>query len=76
MDFFQGNSPLNCIYFRLENEPPETETLSGVFFQSQSSTTGNVVPEAHVPASAVYSPQSATSEVDVNAYAEAMVQHM
>ena len=35
-----------------------------------------VMPGVLAPASAFYSPQSVTSEVDVNSYAEAMVQHL
>ena len=76
MDCFQGSSLPNFDSFCLENHPPEDETLPVVPPQLQSSTTGNTASEIPVPASNLYSPQSVTSEVDVNAYAEAMVQRM
>ena len=72
----QGSIPPSFISFRLENQPPETETLPDVYSQSQSSTTGNTVPEPQIPVGTLYCPQSATNQVDVNAYAEGKVQHM
>ena len=76
MDSFQGSSPPNFISFCLENYPPEDETLPADPPQLQSPTTGNTVPEIHAPTSALYSPQSVTSEADINSYAEAMVQRL
>ena len=75
MDFFQGSSPPNFI-FCLENCPPEDEILPADPPHLQSSTTGNTAPEILAPASAFSSPQSVTSEVDVNSFAEAMVPRM
>ena len=76
MDFFQGSSPPNFISFCLENYPPEDQTLPAGPSQTQPPITRDVAPEVLASASAFYSPQSATSEVDVNSYAEAMVQHL
>ena len=76
MDFFQGSSPPNFISFCLENYPPEDETMPAGPPQTQPSATRDVLPEILAPASAFYSPQSVTSEVDVKSYAEAMVQHL
>ena len=76
MDFFQGSSPPNFISFCLENYPPEDQTLPAGPSQTQPPMTRDVIPEVLASASAFYSPQSATSEVDVNSYADAMVQHL
>ena len=76
MDFFQGSSPPNFISFCSENYPPEDQTLPADPSQTQPSITRDVVPEVLASASAFYSPQSATSEVDVNSYAGAIVQHL
>ena len=76
MDFFQGSLPPNFISFCLENYPPEDQTWPAGPSQTQPSITRDVVPEVLASASAFYSPQSVTSEVDVNSYAEAMVQHL
>ena len=76
MDFFQGSSPPNFISFCLENYLPEDQTLPTGPSQTQPPITRDVAPEVLASASAFYSPQSATSEVDVNSYAEAMVQHL
>ena len=76
MDFFQGSSSPNFISFCLENYPPEDQTLPAGPSQTQPSRTRDVVPEVPASASAFYSPQSVISEVDVNSYAEAMLQHL
>ena len=76
MDFIQGSSPANFISFCLEISPPEDETLPAVTPQLQSSTTGNTAPAIPAQDSAFYSPQNVTSKVDVNTYADAMVQRM
>ena len=76
MDFFQGSSPPNFISFCLENCPPEGETSSVDPPQLLPPTTGNAAQETPVAANALFSPQSITSEVDVNSYADAVVQRM
>ena len=73
MDFFQGSSPSNFISFCLENCPPEDETLPADPPQLLPPTSGSTVLRIPVATSAFYSPQSVTSEVDVNSYADAMV---
>ena len=73
MDFFQGSSPPNFISFCLETCPPEDETLPADPPQLLPPTSGSTALQAPVATNAFYSPQSVTSEVDVNSYADAMV---
>ena len=89
MDFFQGSSPPNFIFFCLANQPgddPQTQTNSAadIFNQHTQSTTSvgvsnnarelQLSPPPFPPIKPLKSPSSTDSNVDVTSYADEKVQ--
>ena len=76
MDSFQGSIPPTFIFFYLDNQTPETGVSTNRSVLPQSATNKDAAPSSGGATNPQTSPRSADSEVDVNAYAEAMVRDM
>ena len=76
MHSFQGSIPLTFISFYLDNQTPETGASTNLSVLPQSATNKDAAPSSGGATNPQTSPRSADSEVDVNAYAEAMVRDM
>ena len=73
---FQGSIPPNFISFSLENQTPERETMPDTSAASPPVTADIAVFDPPPSTVLLYSPGSADSEPDFNAFAEAKVRSM